>query len=145
MPRKQEREASLELRNVVIGKTSDGIEELTLQTNAGEIPCIFHSAPEGAAGVVWVGGAGGGLDGPAWGLYPRLASQLVRDHIASLRLHYRHPNNLMECVLDPLLGAVYLGERGRTRVALVGHSFGGAVVITAGGGGGSGVGGGGLR
>jgi hypothetical protein len=36
-------------------------------------------------------------------------------------------------VLDVLLAVHYLGEaRGRTRVALVGHSFGGAVVVTAG-------------
>jgi alpha-beta hydrolase superfamily lysophospholipase len=35
-------------------------------------------------------------------------------------------------VLDTLLGVSYLGTRGRTRVALVGHSFGGAVVISAG-------------
>src|SRR5919202_3410318 len=132
MPRKQKRTVSLELRNVVVGNTYDGVEELTLQTNEGEIPCIFHSAPEGDAAVVWVGGAGGGLDGPAWGLYPRLASQLVHDRIVSLRLHYRYPNYLTECVLDTLLGAMYLGSRDRTRVALVGHSFGGAVVITAG-------------
>ncbi|HYN87746.1 MAG TPA: alpha/beta hydrolase, partial [Ardenticatenaceae bacterium] len=81
---------------------------------------------------IWVGGAGGGLDGPAWGLYPRLAAQLVPDGIASLRLHYRYPNHLTDCVLDTLIGMLYVGSRGRQRVALVGHSFGGAVVISAG-------------
>ena len=122
----------LELRDVEEGPTLDGVEHLTLRTSSGDIPCRFHPAQEGDAAVIWVGGAGGGLDGPAWGMYPRLASQLVQDQIASLRLHYRHPNHLVDCVLDTLLGVLYLGTRGRNRVVLAGHSFGGAVVITAG-------------
>jgi alpha-beta hydrolase superfamily lysophospholipase len=130
--RESERDWSLELRNVDQGLIVDGIEELVLHTDAGDIPCRLHPAPGGTAGVVWVGGAGGGLDGPARGLYPRLAAQLVGDGVASLRLHYRHPNHLIDCVLDTLLGVSYLQQRGCSRFALVGHSFGGAVVITAG-------------
>lgn len=82
--------------------------------------------------MIWVGGAGGGLDGPAGGLYPRIAERLAQDEVSSLRLHYREPNELPECVLDTLLGAEYLRARGRTRAVLVGHSFGGAVAIEAG-------------
>ncbi len=110
------------------------VENLNLETKDGIIHCIFHN-PVGeaaTAGVVWVGGAGGGLDGPAAGLYPRLADQLARDHIASLRLDYRHPNKLIECAMDTMLGIAYLEKRGCTCIALVGHSFGGAVVILAG-------------
>jgi hypothetical protein len=123
---------SLELRAAEQGSTVEGVEHLVLQTDAGPIPCRLHTAREGNSAVLWVGGAGGGLDGPAGGLYPRLAVRLVRDNIASLRLHYRQPGHLHACVLDTLLGIVYLGTRGSTRVALAGHSFGGAVVITAG-------------
>jgi alpha-beta hydrolase superfamily lysophospholipase len=125
-------EASLELHAVEQGPTIDGVEEVRLVTDDGVIDCRFHPAAAGSAAVVWVGGAGGGLHGPAGGLYPRLAGQLVPAGIASLRLHYRRPNDLEECVLDTLLGVAYLGTRGRARVALVGHSFGGAVVIAAG-------------
>ena len=125
-------ELSLTLQNVRQGATVDGVEEMILETDAGNIPAHFHEAADGDAAVVWVGGAGGGLDGPAGGLYPRLARELVSDGIASLRLHYRRPNQLTGCVLDTLLGVSYLGTRGRPRVALVGHSFGGAVVISAG-------------
>ncbi|MCA1553628.1 MAG: alpha/beta hydrolase, partial [Chloroflexi bacterium] len=92
----------------------------------------FHPAEQGDAAVLWVGGAGGGLDGPAWGLYPRLASQLAPEGTASLRLDYRYPNELVECTLDTLIGVLSLERRGLKRVALVGHSFGGAVVIMAG-------------
>lgn len=126
------RSLNLEFRGVEAGPTTNGVEHLSLLTDRGAVACRFHPAREGDAAVVWVGGAGGGLDGPAGGLYPRLAGQLVEDGIASLRLHYRHPNHLVECVLDVLLGVAVLGTRDRTRTALVGHSFGGAVVISAG-------------
>jgi fermentation-respiration switch protein FrsA (DUF1100 family) len=123
---------SLELRGVEQGPVVDGVEHLRLQTDAGLISCRYHEAAAGDAAVVWVGGAAGGFEGPARGLYPRLAGQLVGDGIASLRLDYRHPNFIETCVLDTLMGTVYLSTRGRLRVALVGHSFGGAVAITAG-------------
>jgi pimeloyl-ACP methyl ester carboxylesterase len=112
-----------------------GEEVVRLRTDDGTINCRFHPAPAtpaGSAAVIWVGGAGGGLFGPAGGMYPRLAEALVPRGIASLRLDYRYPNKLLPCVLDVLLGIAWLGERGLGRVALVGHSFGGAVVIAAG-------------
>lgn len=121
------------LESVTPHQTVDGVEELTLNTNAGGITARLHPAPAGAPAVVWVGGSGGGLDGPAWGMYPRLAGRLAAQGVASLRLHYRQPNHLEECVMDTLLGAEYLVQQlGCRGVALVGHSFGGAVVISAG-------------
>jgi alpha-beta hydrolase superfamily lysophospholipase len=123
---------SLEILDVETGPVRDGVEELRLVTGDGTIQTRFHDAEPGDAAALWVGGAGGGLDGPAGGLYPRLASQLTGDGIASLRLHYRQPNHFTACVLDTLAGVELLASRGRTSIALVGHSFGGAVVITAG-------------
>ena len=105
---------------------------MALHTSAGTIRGRFHDAAGGDAAVLWVFGAGGGLGGPAGGLYPRLARQLVGDGVASLELDYRRAGDLTGCVLDVLAGVDYLGTRGRSRVVLVGHSFGGAVVITAG-------------
>lgn len=121
------------IEKVTLEQQAAGVEELALHTNAGIMAARLHPATPGAAVVVWVGGAGGGLDGPAWGMYPRLAGQLAAQGIASLRLHYRQPNYLEECVVDVLLAVQYLVEqRGYGDVALVGHSFGGAVVISAG-------------
>jgi alpha-beta hydrolase superfamily lysophospholipase len=121
------------LESVTPHGTVEGIEELTLHTNAGNITARLHPAAAGSAAVVWVGGSGGGLDGPAWGMYPRLAGQLAAQGIASLRLHYRHPNELEQCVADTMLAVQYLVQQlGYGGVALVGHSFGGAVVISAG-------------
>ncbi|MCC2547134.1 dienelactone hydrolase family protein [Hymenobacter sp. BT175] len=121
------------LESVTHHGTAEGVEELTLHTNGGDMPARYHPAPAGTPAVIWVGGSGGGLDGPAGGMYPRLAGQLSGRGAASLRLHYRRPNYLEDCVLDTLLAVQYLvQQRGHPAVALVGHSFGGAVVIAAG-------------
>jgi len=105
---------------------------ITLQTNRGDIATQYHRVPRASVGAVWVGGAGGGLDGPARGLYPEACRRLQRNGVAGLRLHYRLPNHLEECVLDTLLGVKFLAREGCQHAALVGHSFGGAVVIAAG-------------
>jgi alpha-beta hydrolase superfamily lysophospholipase len=106
-------------------------EDLFLQTDRGPIRARFHEAGEGDAAVLWVFGAGGGLGGPAGGLYPRLAEQLLERDIASVELAYRRPGDLVECMLDVLVGVAWLAGQERTRIVLVGHSFGGAVVLNA--------------
>jgi pimeloyl-ACP methyl ester carboxylesterase len=109
-----------------------GVVSVELETDDGTALGRYHPAPGAGVGVVWVGGAGGGLDGPARGLYPAACEALQRRGIAGLRLHYRYPNELVDCVLDTILGIELLVREGVQHVALVGHSFGGAVVITAG-------------
>ena len=129
----EENELAISLESAEVGNCSGGVEELWLHTNVGTISARYHTTQVSGPAVVWVGGAGGGLDGPAGGLYPRLAQRLTTDSIASLRLHYREPNDLENCVIDTLVGVQYLcHDRGHDRVALIGHSFGGAVVISAG-------------
>lgn len=107
-----------------------------LQTNRGQIPGRYHPAPAGSArknqGVIWVSGAGGGLDGPARALYPEACERLQAMGIAGLRLDYRKPQDLNGCVLDALCGVAFFASEGISRVVLVGHSFGGGVVIAAG-------------
>lgn len=122
----------LQLQSVENKATENGVEEIWLHTNGGIIHTRFHQATKSGAAVIWVGGAKGGLDGPAGGLYARLSKVLAAGNISSLRLDYRYPNALNDCVLDTLLGIEYVKTRHCTSVALVGHSFGGAVVISAG-------------
>lgn len=107
-------------------------QNLQLKTDAGNIDCRFHPAPQGDSAALWVFGAGGGLGGPGRGLYVRLATYLTNYNVGSLRLDYRRPGQLADCVADVLAGVSYLEQKGRPRIALVGHSFGGAVVIRAG-------------
>lgn len=105
---------------------------MLLRTTRGDVNIIVHNNQEGRTtkGVIWVWGARGGFAGPAGGLYRDLAEELKRE-VTSVRVDYRMPNNIQECVMDTLVGVSFLTGTGHTEIALVGHSFGGAVVITA--------------
>ena len=122
----------LEISRVVDGAWEDAARVLDVETTAGTIRCRVHRATNATTGIVWVFGAGGGLGGPAGGLYTRLARRLEPEGITSLRLDYRHPGQLTPCVLDALAGMYVLEQMAISRIILVGHSFGGAVVISAG-------------
>ena len=82
---------NLEIRRVGAEAQADGTLAVEIDTSRGAIPGVFHAheGPDGA--VVWVGGARGGLDGPAGGLYADLARDLVARGVSSLRLDYRRP------------------------------------------------------
>ena len=92
----------------------------------------MHRAKDSKLGVVWVCGARGGFGGPGPGTYMKLAEQFTEQGITSLRLDYRDPNNLPECVLDLMAGVAFFKGQDFEPVVIVGHSFGGAVVIAGG-------------
>lgn len=91
----------------------------------------LYECPGAAAGVVMVGGVEGGYDSPARDLYPRLASELVGEGVSVLRVRFRFPTVLEKAHHDVVAGVDHLTAAGVGRVALVGHSFGGAAVIAA--------------
>src|SRR5947207_2281585 len=99
---------------------------LEVVTAGGIITCLRHGA-DASLTTLFVGGALGGLSGPAGGLYHRLASEL-----GGVRIHYRHPGHMEDCLMDVLLVEHLLRRRGVEQVVLVGHSFGGAVAVGAG-------------
>lgn len=118
----------------VAAQPLDGPDTLRvrLETTRGPIEGILHPVEGGTTAVVCVGGARGGLDGPADSLYARLPLLLFSAKVTVLRVEYRKPNDFEECVLDALAGCSFLKGIGATDLLLVGHSFGGAVVIKAG-------------
>ena len=122
---------SITLDEVIRGPEDETTDLVKLVTSQGTLLGRLHPA-EGDAAILWVFGSGGGLGGPAGGLYTRLAEQLQPRGIASLELDYRRPGELMGCVLDVLVGIAWLESLGHSRIVLVGHSFGGAVVVNAG-------------
>ena len=121
----------LSIDRVAAHPEPDGTLRVLLSTSRGEIRAILHPCASGPGAVIYVGGAFGGFEGPADGLYGALANRL-RAEVSGLRLHYRQPGEFEECVLDVLAGVSLLRGIGAGRIALVGHSFGGAVVIKAG-------------
>ncbi len=105
---------------------------LVFKTNRGDLKGIMHQVEGSEQGVIWVCGARGGFGGPGPGTYARLAESFKDQNISSLRLDYREPNSMKECVLDLLAGIAFMKAQGHKPVVIVGHSFGGAVVIAAG-------------
>lgn len=110
--------------------------ELSIPTSRGAIAARYDAPATGRrAAALLVGGADGGFDGPAEALYPDLVADLAAIGCGTLRLDFRihrFPNDPEEGVFDVLAGIDYLAGEDVDRVALVGHSFGGAVVIEAG-------------
>ena len=103
-----------------------------LNTTRGAIE-MFLQPVEGKTGcAVFIGGAAGGVDGPANQVYVRLAQSLTGRGVSSLRVRYRNAGDFEECVLDALAACSFLKGIGAERAVLVGHSFGGAVAIKAG-------------
>lgn len=105
---------------------------LVLNTPRGDIPCFWHHREGNTGGVIWVCGALGGVDGPSFGIFTDLSESLVDDGISSIRLDYRHPGDLPNCTADVLVAVQFLKQQHIEKIALAGHSFGGAVMIAAG-------------
>lgn len=112
-------------------ETGDPGQTAEISTPRGTVRGVLYPVEGARVAVAMVGGAGGDITGPA-GIYDELATLLQADGSTALRLEYRTPNRLDECVYDLLAGIEALGQRGVARVVLVGWSFGGAVVISAG-------------
>jgi pimeloyl-ACP methyl ester carboxylesterase len=108
----------------------DGVLEIF--TPRGIILGLHAGPPHAETGFLMVGGALGGFSGPGGTVYGDVASRLAEAGISSLRLHYRRPNDLPECVMDVLLALKWWTGQGLDRAVIAGHSFGGAVAISAG-------------
>ncbi len=110
----------------------EGFETVVLDTTRGPVEMRYYPVDHAHRAAIFVGGVGGGFDTPVRGwLYPRLSQRLRGEGVAALRVRYRKPGELLECVLDVLAGAQFLQSEGAERIAVCGHSFGGAVVIQA--------------
>lgn len=98
----------------------------------GLLTMLWHGHGDEERVVVALGGAMGGLLGPADGLYHDLGVALVEHGIATIRVGYRRPNDLDECLLDTLAALQLAAAKGATRAVTMGHSFGGAPAVQAG-------------
>lgn len=113
-------------------QVDDALEHHEVFTMGGLLTLLWHGTGDESAVVVCAGGAMGGLLGPAHGLYHDLGVALVDRGIATVRLGWRRPNDLDECLMDMLAVLQLASARGAGRAVTVGHSFGGAVAVQAG-------------
>lgn len=104
-------------------------EPVALPTPLGVVRVRRYLPADATAAVAMVGGVGGGFDTPARDLYPRLAEDLAALGVGAMRVRFRDPRSMSDAVQDLRAALTSLRDAGVRRTALVGHSFGGAVVI----------------
>lgn len=101
--------------------------EVGIETNHGPISALVDPCEGGTSCAIFVG-----FEGPAGGVYARLAADLVAAGVTSLRLSPRISGELEETVLDVLAACSLLKGLGGQHAVIVGHSYAGAVAIKAG-------------
>jgi len=110
---------------------TDSLCTLEIFTTAGMILAQAHGPLDAPGTMIMACGAIGGFSGPAMGLYYDWGEDLATLGHSALQIHYRVPNDLVQCVGDVMFVARALRERGARRFAFCGHSFGGAVALQA--------------
>jgi pimeloyl-ACP methyl ester carboxylesterase len=108
-------------------------EELSIPSDRGLVRALYDPPRRGRPVVIMVGGFDGGFEGPADGLFPRLAEGLGEHGIGALRVDFIDrvaPGIVENGARDVRAAIAELKRRGVSEVALVGHSFGAAVMIT---------------
>lgn len=91
--------------------------EMSLTQEAGEVGILFVS------GNIWEP-----FVEPVDGIYDRLAVRFATRGVVSLFLNYRQAGDLETSLEDAMAGVTFLRNLGVKRIALVGWSFGGAVI-----------------
>lgn len=117
------------IQEVRISETLAHIEVFTMR---GLLTLLWHGDRDAERVVVMSGGAMGGLLGPSDGAYHDLAVAFAEQGIGTIRVGYRSPNDLPECILDVAAACDLAARAGAEAFVTVGHSFGGAVAIGAG-------------
>ncbi len=113
-------------------RITDELAHVEVYTRGGLLTLLWHGDREAERVVVMAGGAMGGMLGPSDGAYHDLGVAFASMGIGTVRVGYRQPNNLSECILDMAAACDLAARAGGERFVTVGHSFGGAVAIGTG-------------
>ena len=114
-------------------RVSEHLSHVEIYTRGGLLTLLWHGDRDAERVVAMGGGAMGGMLGPSDGAYHDLGVAFHERHgIGTVRVGYRQPNNLAECVLDMAAACDLAARAGGERFVTVGHSFGGAVAVGTG-------------
>ena len=122
----------LDVMGIVEAEAGPELRHLEVYCPDGLLTLLWHGPRDATDVVVTLGGAIGGLLGPARALYLRLGQGLASDGIAVIRVHYRRPGIIERCLLDAAAAADLAAREHARRFIFMGHSFGGAVAVQAG-------------
>ena len=122
----------LDVMGIVEAESAPGLRHLEVYCPDGLLTLLWHGPRDAADVVVTLGGAIGGLLGPARALYLRLGENLADEGIGVIRVHYRRPGIIERCLLDAAAAADLAAREEGRRFIFMGHSFGGAVAVQAG-------------
>lgn len=111
---------------------TQSLHHIEIYTMSGLLTMLWHGERDAEHVVLMCGGAAGGLLGPADGAYHDLGVAFAELGIGTIRVGYRRPNDLPECILDLAAVADLSARAGGERFVAVGHSFGGAVAVGVG-------------
>lgn len=104
---------------------------VVLNTAQGRVSGLLREHKGSTHAVLWAGALRGEETKlQASPISDAVSRDLLRDGITSLMLRYRSTHDLEPCVQDVQSAIVFLEQLGINRIALVGHSFSGAVVIS---------------
>ena len=113
------------------GLHPDGSRHVEMYTTEGLLTLHWSGDPAAETVIVCMGGAMGGVLGPAHTLYHELASLAPTENYGVMRVGYRKPGDLNRCLVDVAAAAESAAKVGARRFVFLGHSFGGAVAIQA--------------
>jgi len=109
--------------------TSEASMPVIMQTEKGDISTHYFPAHNTSFGALWVGGINNSQGSPVETLFADAAEHLTSEGIVSLKVLFRNSGDFEDCEYDIEAGLAFLENKGIDSVALIGHSFGGAIVI----------------
>jgi pimeloyl-ACP methyl ester carboxylesterase len=108
----------------------NAFNKIVIPVEIEETSALFRSVEGSKSAMLWAG---------AWfseahthGIAIDVSDSLASQGVSSMLLRYRKSRELPASIRDTQAAAAHLIEQGFERIALVGHSFSGAVVISAG-------------
>ena len=113
-----------------VGRNHGTLNRAAISVDGKEASALLRRPENSHAAMLWAGAWFS--DEQTHPIALDVADSLAAKGIASLLLQYRNPYEMPASIRDTQAAVVHLIERGFERIALVGHSFSGAVVISAG-------------
>lgn len=109
-----------------------GVRLLEAYTMQGLLKLLWFGERDADDVVILLGGAMGGVTGPAGSMYLELGERFAAQGRGVICCDYRRPDKLELSLLDAAATADWAMREGGRRFVAVGHSFGGAVAVQLG-------------